>query len=187
MGETNRRTDKPTTTLDGDKAIFRVHIRGTMEAVFRELTKTDEIQVAMFNCVMHRTGDSAGSAVQMRTPDNKYTAVVGEVLDYDPPRRFSHTMRFTQYDDPDCTVVYDLEPADGGVDFTLTIKRMPLGTKTAKSMLQGGPMICRVLKSVVETGKAPLDYRVLGVVFKLIGMFATPKKCRVERWPLGNG
>ena len=34
------------------KAVFRIVINGTMEAVFRELTKTGEPQGAVFNAVL---------------------------------------------------------------------------------------------------------------------------------------
>ncbi len=37
---------------DPKKAVFRIVIDGTMEAVFRELTKTGEPQGAVFNAVL---------------------------------------------------------------------------------------------------------------------------------------
>lgn len=162
-----------------ETAVFEVFIRGTVDAVWREITKTDEIQQAFFNSRMCTPGLEVGAPIQMRTPDGKNVSVVGEVTEYDPPRVLAHTMRFTHLDDPESTVRYELVEQDGGVKFTLTILEMPAGTKTAKAMKQGGPMIVNTLKGVVENGKPPLLYRIMGAIFKL---FPVPKKCNVEHW-----
>ena len=165
-------------------AKFRVFIRGTMDQVWQELTKTDEVQKAMFNSRLHTPGLEPGAPIRMRSPSGKYTAVVGEVVECRKPLRFSHTFRFTNYDDPECTVIYDLEQKDDGVEFTLTIEDLPEGTKTAKQMRQGGPWICNVLKSVVETGRPPVMARVLYPVMGALAPLTTPKRCRSSNWPL---
>ena len=41
---------------DTNKAVFRIVIDGTMEAVFRELTKTGEPQGAVFNAITYTSG-----------------------------------------------------------------------------------------------------------------------------------
>lgn len=164
------------------KAVFQTTIRGTMEQVWREITKTDEPQQAIFGAQMRRSGTEPGSHFAMETPDGKYTSVIGEVLEWDPPRRFAHTHRFTHLDDPWCKVIYDLEETPEGVRFTLTVDEMPMGTKTAKSMQQGGPMIVNQLKSIVETGRPTRGYRVLMGVFKVLMPVVMSKKTRSESW-----
>ena len=165
------------------RVVSKIFIRGSITDVWREITKTDQLQKAFFNMRMHRNGDKPGAKVQMRTGNGKYTAVVGEVLEFDPPRRFAHTFRFTQYDDPPCKVIYDLVEVQGGVEFTLTTDELAVGTKTAKDMTRGGDFICKTLKSIVETGRPPFGVRMLHVLFKLLA-FTTPKKCRSENWSL---
>ena len=123
---------------DNTQAKFRVRIMGSIEDVWQEITRTDAPIAAFFNSRMDVGRLAAGSRLAMRTPDGKYTGVVGEILEYDPPRRFSHTFKFTNYEDPPCTVIYDLEESEGAVQFTLTVAEMPHGTKTAKQMVQGG-------------------------------------------------
>ena len=173
-----------TVTTQGEtRAMFRVHINGTIDAVWREITRTDAPIPAFFNSRMHVGTLAAGSKLAMRTPNGKYTGVVGQILEFDPPRRFAHTFKFTTLDDPACKVIYELEESDGGVQFTLTIEDLPVGTKTAKQMTQGGTMICATLKSVIETGKPSFGTRVLFSVFKLMSPI-TPKKCRSEHWPV---
>ena len=166
-----------------EKAVFEVLIEGSIEDVWHEITKTDELQGAMFNTRMHTDGLRPGGQIRMRTGNGKYTAVVGEVLEFDPPRRFVHTFRFTQYDDPPSKVIYELEEVSGGVKFTLTVEDMPVGTKSAKQMKQGGKMIVTTLKAIVETGKPPLGIRVLYGFFGLMEPFS-PARTKSENWPL---
>ncbi len=165
------------------QAKFRVQIRGSIDNVWQEITRTDAPIAAFFNSRMEVGRLAAGSKLAMRTPDGKYTGVVGEILEYDPPRRFAHTFQFTQYDDPPCTVIYDLEETGESVQFTLTVADMPAGTKTAKQMRQGGSMIVNTLKAVIETGRPALGTRVLFGVFKLVAPM-TPKKCLSKNWPV---
>lgn len=172
-------------TVTSDKAIFRVFINGPRQAVWDELTKAGEPQAAIFHNVMHTSsGITPGSTIQMRSKDGRYVGMVGEILEVDPPRLFKHTLKFTHLDEPDTVVIYELNEKDGGTEFTLTVEQLDQTNKTGKSMLQGGPMICGVLKSVIENGNAPLMNRVL---FGLLGTLApvmTPAKCKAEHWPL---
>ena len=92
---------------------------------------------------------------------------------------------FTNFNDPEFTVTYDLESVDGGVQFTLTVDNLPLDTKSAKQMVQGGKMIVNTLRAVIETGRPALGIRLLYSLFKLMQPFS-PKKCLSENWPV-NG
>ncbi|MFV3130694.1 SRPBCC domain-containing protein [Niveispirillum sp. KHB5.9] len=166
------------------RKIFRTKIKGSVEAIWRELTKTDSPQQAVFNGLLVNTGFHAGAAVQMRTADASRTLVVGEVVEYDPPRRYAHTFRFTRFDDAPCVVIYDLVPqADGLVEVTLTVDNMPLGTETAKQMTWGGDFILANLKSIVETGKPPFGTRIMYAIFGALG-FVLPKRTLAANWPL---
>ena len=109
--------------------------------------------------------------------------VVGEVTDFSPPRRFAHTFRFTQYDDPECEVIYELKQLPDGVECMLTVDRLPTGSKTAKDMQSGGSMIVNTLKAVVETGKPPMKIRLMYWMFGVLE-FVLPKKSEVDNWPM---
>jgi len=164
---------------------FRIIIHGSIDAVWEEITRTDAPIPAFFNSRMHVEHLVPGSKLAMRTPDERYTGVVGEILECDPPRRFAHTFQFTAYEDPPCRVVYDLEAVEGGVQFTLTISDMTPGTRTAKDMVRGGKMIVNTLKAVIETGRPAFGTRMLFVLFRVMQPM-TPKKCRSENWPVGT-
>jgi uncharacterized protein YndB with AHSA1/START domain len=165
------------------KAVFRIVIAGSQEAIFRELTKTDSPQGAVFNSMLTTKGLAPGNRMQMRTKSGKYAVVDGQVVEYDPPRRFSHTHRFTQHDDPVCRVIYDLKPVTGGVEVTLTVEDIPMGTKTANEMQRGGMFILKNLKAIVENGQPPFGTRAMYWAFGAME-FVLPARSKSENWPL---
>ena len=131
------------------KAMFRVVIDGSQQAIFDELTRTDRPLGAIFNSRLHTTGLRPGGRMQMRTVSGDHTIVDGTIVEYDPPRRFVHTHRFTMMDDPVCRVTYELKPVTGGIEVTLIVDDMPAGTKTEAEMARGGPVILANLKAIV--------------------------------------
>jgi uncharacterized protein YndB with AHSA1/START domain len=163
--------------------VNRIVIRGRIEDIWRELTKDNEPQAAIFNAWLHAQRLAPGAKLQMRTGDGRFVLVIGQVLEFDPPHRFAHSFRFTQYDDPECTVIYELKPVEGGVEVSLTVDNLPVGTRTAKDMTGGSTMILNTLKAVVETGQPSFGTRLM---YWLMGhmTFVLPKRCRAEAWPL---
>ena len=164
--------------------VFRIVIAADIQRVWRELTKSGEAQGAIFNAWLHtRGGLVAGAPMQMKTGSGKHTIVVGEVVESDPPHRFVHTHRFTQYDDPVCQVSYQLKPVAGGVEVTLRVSGVKAGTKTAKDMASGGTMIVNTLKSICENGRPGLGTRLMYFMFKHME-FVLPARTKSEHWPL---
>jgi hypothetical protein len=166
-----------------EQAVFRVRIRGSIEQVWHELTKQGEPQAAVFNAWLTAQALMPGAMIQMRTGSGRHTLVIGRVTDFSPPTRFAHTFRFTQYDDPECEVIYELRPVGDEVECTLTVDRMPSGTRTAKDMAGGGKMIVDTLKAVVETGRPALGTRLMYWLFAHLE-FVLPKRTRSSEWPL---
>jgi hypothetical protein len=165
------------------RAVFRIVINGKIESVWRELTKQGEPQAAVFNAWLHAQAMEVGKKMQMATRGRSHVMVVGTITAFDPPTRFAHTFKFTQLDDPECEVIYDLKQLPTGVECTLTVDRMPVGTKTAKEMQSGGDRILGLLKSIVETGKIPLGTRILYAMMDKMS-FMLPQSLRSENWPL---
>ena len=166
---------------DSTKTVNKVVIRGRIEDVWREITKTDEVQKVMFN-MRCDTNHEVGGPMRMRSANGKVTGVVGEILEFDPPHRYAHTFKFTNFDDPPCKVSYDLRETPEGVEFILTCEDLVPGSRTAKQMKGGADMIAKNLKSIVETGRLPFGTRMLYVLFRVMAPL-TPKKCRSENWP----
>lgn len=165
--------------------VSKVMINAPIQTVWNVLTQRGKPLPHFFGNVLHTTNLEPGAPIQMRTPNGKYTGVVGEILEFDPPRRFCHTFKFTNFDDPPCRVTYELREVDGGTEFTLISDQIPRGTKTEKQMAQGGPFITDVLKSVVETGRPAFGKRLILGIIGLTAPFA-PSKCKAENWPLNR-
>lgn len=170
-------------TTDPRSQMFRVVINAPIQTVWDTLTAQGKPLPFFFGSVMHTNGLQPGNRICMRSPNGKYTGVVGDLLEVDPPHKYVMTFRFTNLDDPPCKVMHELKEVDGGTEYTLTTSEIPVGTKTAKQMSQGGPFIVNTLKSLVETGKPPFSSRIILTIIKLTA-WMTPKRCRSERWPL---
>ena len=123
-----------------ERALFKIHIRGTIDEVWRQIAKTDEPQECFFNMYMDTPDGElgVGKPIRMRSKSRKYTGAVGEVLEFDPPHRFAHTFKFTHLDDPDCTVIYELEESDGGVDFKMILENLPVSNSFSASRMISG-------------------------------------------------
>lgn len=166
-----------------NRLLSKIVIAGSQQAIWRELTKQGEPQAAVFNAWLHAQGLAPGARMQMRTASGGKVLVIGEVLEFDPPNRFAHTFRFTQYDDPPCTVIYELKPVDGGVEVSLTVENLPPATRTAKSMRSGSRSILETLKAVVEDGRPKFGTRLMYAAFSRLE-FMLPKRCDARHWPL---
>ena len=174
-----------TPTGDADSAkrsVFRVHIRAPIHKVWAELTRTDSVLPFFFNGTCRTPGLAPGAPIRIVTKDDKFTSVVGEVIEFEPPYRYAHSFKFTNLDDPPCVVRYELRETDEGTEFTLINENMPEGTKTEKYMTQGGEFITSNLKALIETGKPTASGR---FALFMMGLFApfTPKVSRSENWP----
>jgi uncharacterized protein YndB with AHSA1/START domain len=165
-----------------ERAVFKIHINGSIDAVWREITKTREPQGAFFNMQLHTPGLEVGAPIRMRTKSGKYTGAVGKVIEFDPPHLYAHTFRFTNLDDPECIVRYRLKEVENGVEFTMELENMPKGAKSTKQMTRGGTMIVNTLKRIVETGRPSLGTRALYTMFKVMEPM-TPKKSLTVNWP----
>ena len=179
MPSTTKENDAPKT----ETAVFKVFIRGTIDAVWHEITRTDAVQACMYNMALETDGLKPGGQIRMRSANGKYTGVVGEVLEFDPPHRYVHTFLMTQLDDPPSKVTHELKAVTGGVEYTLTHEGLIAGSKTAKQATQGGAMIANTLKAVVETGRPSFGIRMLYRMIRVL-QFLTPKHCKSENWPL---
>lgn len=165
------------------KQVYRITINAPIARVWDALTRTGEPLPFFFGSVMHTTTLGPGAPIRMRTPDGKFTGVVGDVLEFDPPHRFSHTFKFTSLDDAPCKVTYELEETGGAVQFTLTSEQIPAGSKSEKYMKQGSEFIGATLKALCETGSPTLKQRMMLAMMSATA-FTTPKRSRSEHWPL---
>ena len=175
-------TDDP---LLDSKEIWRVTIAAPIETVWSVIVATDEVMPQLFGAVCDAPdGLDAGSAFCMRSRNGQVTTVVGQVLDFSPPYRFSHTIHFTQNtgEVPGRTT-YELKEVPGGTELTL-IAEAVAGSKTAK-MGRTGPFIVANIKALAETGRPTVLGRLITAMAPLTVRFL-PKTARSELWPVGR-
>lgn len=175
---------EPRVEKSGEKIVAEIFIAGTAQDVWREITKRDEAQGGFFNAWLTARELAPGEPMAMRDRTGAYSSVVGEILEYDPPRRFAHTFRFTQYEDAPCKVVYDIEEVEGGVLFRLTVMDVPPDTKTEKSMFAGAKLIVTSLRRIVERGSLAPGLRLAFAAAECLTPVVMPSRCRSEHWPL---
>lgn len=171
-----------TDSTDKSKDYFRVTINAPIHKVWAELTRTDSVLPFFFNGTCKTPGLAVGAPIRMVSKDEKYTSVVGDVVEFEPPYRYAHTFKFTNLDDPPCTVRYELKEVEGGTEFTLINENVPAGTKSEKYMTSGGHFITKNLKAVVENGKPTVGGQ---FALFMMGLFAplTPKTSLTKNWP----
>ena len=168
---------------DPTRSLQRIHVLGSLRDVWNEVTKTGEPQQAVYGMQLDAATLSVGSPYRGRTPDGKYTIVVGEVTAIEPMKLFSHTMSFTGYEgESEVHVIWQFEEVGGGVEVTLVQERLKPGSKTARDVTRGGAFILGNIKALVEKGRLPLSTRFFYSLFKVLTPLITPKRSRSENW-----
>ncbi len=163
--------------------VSRVVINAPVQEVWDALTKEGEVLPFFFGTVMHTTTLGPGAPIRMRTPNGKYPGVVGDILEFDPPHKYSMTFKMTNYNDAACQVIHELKAVEGGTEYTLTSTEIPVGTKTEKDMSRGGDFITKELKRYVEIGKPSMTARMIMTMGKLMP-FMNPKQSLSDNWPM---
>ena len=166
------------------KSISRTLINAPIETVWSTLVATDTPLPFFFGAICDtKDGLKPGEKMRMVHPNGKVAMVVGEVLAFEPPRRYAHTFQMTSIDEPPCVVTYELEEVEGGTQFSLIITEAIEGSKLLKEMLGAQKFIAGNLKAMAETGKPAFSGRMVRLLGPIIGMLAK-KKQRIENWPL---
>jgi uncharacterized protein YndB with AHSA1/START domain len=166
--------------------INRTFIKAPLETVWSTLVATDKALPFFFGSICQtKNGLKAGSSYRMVHPNKKVAMVVGEVLEFEPPRIYSHTFQMTNIDEPPCKVTYELVEKDGGTEFCLTIENAIEGGKLIKEMAGAQGFIGSNLKALCETGKPAFTGRMVGVLSPIFGLLAK-KQQRIENWPLAK-
>ena len=146
------------------KTVYVVYIATTPEKVWQALTDGAFSRQYFFGFVVD-IEPRIGGTFLMHYPDGRVHAR-GEVVAWDPPRRFSTTWLIEgmgEYDQlPECLVAYDVEPSGESVKVTMTESH---SWDVPEAILSGGrmgwPKVMSCLKSVLETGK-PLSTKAEG-------------------------
>jgi len=159
--------------------VTSIHIAVPTQRVWDEITKTGRIQRALYNTVLE-TDFRPGSRLRYYSPDKKRVFVVGEVIEVDPPTRFSHTYQFTTPKfGPPTLVTWELADEDGGCRVTVTHSGWTAEHQSPQKSAAGWQEILGLLKGELETGRIPFKTRLM---YRVMGwfMFMMPKTTTVE-------
>jgi len=166
-----------------EPGIYRVLIKAPIDRVWSELINTTSPRPFFWNSRWDTREMAPGNGYRMVSANGKAVAVVGEILEIDPPHRLVTSFRLTANDEPSSRVTYTLSETPEGTEFTLITENVPAGSKSEKSMADGAKFIVENFKAWVETGKVTFRARVTLAVFSLLAPF-TPSAMRAENWPL---
>lgn len=168
----------PTATALPDQ-VASIHIAVSVERVWEEITKTGRIQRALYNTVLD-TELKPGARLRYYSPNRKRVFIVGEVVEVEPPHRFSHTYWFTMWKGGGPTLVtWDLREESGGCRVTVTHSGWTSEHEAAQKTGAGWREILSLLKQDLETGTIPLRTRLMYSVMNAF-LFMLPAATRAE-------
>lgn len=170
-------------TKYADKQVYRVLIKAPIETVWSELVDTTKPRPFFWNGSWDTPAFAAGNPYRVASNQGKAVAVIGQILEMDPPHRLVTTFRLTALPDPPSRVTYTLKERDGGTEFCLITEQVLAGSKSEKSMANGSRFIVANFKAWVETGKVTLGARITLAMYSLMAPLM-PKSMRAENWPL---
>ncbi len=165
-----------------DREIYKVFINAPIETVWSELIKTTSPRPFFWNSSWDAKRMAPGNTYRMLSNGGKTVAVIGEILEMEPPHRLVHSFRLTSLEDPASTVTYTLKERDGGTEFCLITENILAGSRSEKSMADGAMFIVKNFKAFVETGKVTFGARLMLAIFKIMAPF-TPKSMSAKNWP----
>jgi uncharacterized protein YndB with AHSA1/START domain len=165
------------------RAVYKVWIKAPIETVWSELVKTTSPRPFFWNSSWDAQEMAPGNAYRMVSNGGKTVAVIGEILEMDPPHRLVHSFRLTSLDDPASTVTYTLKETGNGTEFCLITEDIVAGSKSEKSMADGARFIIENFKAYLETGKVTFGARLMLLMFGIMAPF-TPKSMSAGKWPL---
>ena len=166
-----------------DKQVYKVLINAPIETVWSELVNTTSPRPFFWNSSWDAKAMASGNAYRMVSNGGKTVAVIGEILEMDPPQRLVHSFRLTSLDDPASTVTYTLKETSDGTEFCLITENIVAGSKSEKSMADGSKFIVENFKAYIETGKVTFGARIMLGMFSIMAPF-TPKSMSADKWPL---
>lgn len=157
-----------------ERQIHVIEIKAPVADVWAEVTKLKQIQKPMFGTVLE-TDFKPGSRMIYRSEDGKRVFILGEVREFEPPRRFVHTFRFTNLAETPTLVEWDLVENAGVTRVTVTHSKFVDQQKTADSVRTSWVDILGNIKAVVETGNVPMKTRLMLGMMSMF-MFMAPRE-----------
>jgi uncharacterized protein YndB with AHSA1/START domain len=159
--------------------VVSIHIAVPVQRVWDEITKTGRVQKSLYNTVLD-TELRPGAKLRYYSPNRKRVFIVGEVVDVQPPHRFSHTYQMLMNGvEPPTLVTWTLQEESGGTRVTITHSGYTNAHKAPHKVAAGWRQILGFLKTELETGDVPTSAKLM---YGMMGafMFMLPKTTKTE-------
>ena len=164
---------------DPAPVVATTDVAAPADRVWRELTKQQELQRAMFDSHLEFDPEPGGE-LRYRSPDGAHTFIIGRVARVDEPRAFEHTFAFSNLDDPPSAVLWDIEPTGPeSCRVTVTHGGFHEETRTLKAVRSAWPDILERFRRVCEGRGLALGDRMKYFVMRLSRPLL-PKSLRTE-------
>jgi len=158
--------------------VLSIDIMVPIDQVWEEITKTGRIQKALYNTVLE-SEMTPGAKLRYYSPNKKRVFVVGEIVEFSPPKKLVHTYMFTQRPETPSLVTWELTEINGGCKVTLTHSGWTDQIATHKSVVGGWKQILDILKHDLETGDIKLGTKMIYGMMSVF-MFMLPKSTKTE-------
>ena len=159
--------------------VLSIDINVPVDKVWHEITKTGAIQRAFNNTVLEGAL-KPGTKLRYYSPSKKRVFVIGEVMEFVPPKKFVHTWKFTMGPDDFFTLVtWELSYVGNATRVKLTHSRWSDEAKSYKNVSKTWAEILRLLKLDLETGDIDLKTKLMYGMFGALE-FMLPKSTSVE-------
>lgn len=133
--------------------VMQIFIQTTPEKLWQALTDGEFTKQYYFTCAIESTWQVGAPYTMVDIEGN--VALMGTVLEIDPPRRLVTTFRskWQEDDAPDTTVIYEIEQVGTACKLTLTHQDLIPGNALHESFKGGWAQILSGLKTLLETGQ----------------------------------
>lgn len=133
-----------------DDRIYAIDVSVTPEKAWAALVDPDTVRRYYYGTAPVTTW-AVGSPIEFRDDDGD-AQIVGEVLEFEPPRRLAHTFIATWYGgrDDQGSLHWEIEPTSEGCRITLIHRGAKAETREGSETADGSREIIEALRAVLE-------------------------------------
>lgn len=134
-----------------DDRVYEVEVAATPAAAWTALTDPDTVRRYYYGTAPRTTWE-IGAPIEFVDDDGE-TQIVGEVLEFEPPRRLAHTFIATWYGERDDqgSLHWEVAPSGTGCRITLIHRGARAQTREGSETADGSRHIIDSLKELLES------------------------------------